>query len=774
MRHVVIIPLLLLLLLPLSAISQIKGRVLAKDSGEPLSGATILSSENNTTRSDFYGNFELTAGTFPLILVTSKSPFLNDTSEIKSNTEITIYLQLPVRTMDAVVVSAGRRAQKVEEVTVSMEILKPALINNKGITDLEQAVNQSPGVFAMDGQVSIRGGGGYAYGAGSRVLLLWNGIPMVSPDVGDVKWNAIPMENASQIEIIKGASSVLYGSGALNGVISMSEKDPSRKGELTAKIQSGIYDNPKRASLKWWSKNPTFHSADVYYGKMHKRVGYTFSMNGFTSDGYRKGEVEDRARFGGSLVFRPEKVPQLKAGLFYNAQYQYTGNFILWESDSLGYIAQGGMEPMAPGSTLSYQKSIRLNVDPYVKFTDKFKNKHELKTRYYLVSTGNMTELYASAKAELFYADYQFQHSLGKGNLILGATSNKGMIKSSVFNNHVSNSAAVYGQIERKFGKLDFSGGMRLEYFQQDTKTPDSEWRGLPFYPILRAGAHYQAWRATHLRVSFGQGIRFPSVAERYVATSSGGVIVFPNPELRAEKGYSAELGVKQVVKIGEWKAMFDAAAFINDYSNMIEFTFGLYNPPGFAPSLDWLGFRAENAEAARITGLELSFNSSGKIKEVEVISLVGYTYMNPISKNTNPEYIYGVTGIGGFSDTNSRMLKYRFNHLAKADIEVNYKFIACGVSMRYNSYMRNIDAVFMQDLDPTLNTMYILPGLKEYREKYNGGSLVFDARIGYKFEKNYRISLILNNILNSEYTSRPGDIQPPRTVIAQFSYQLQ
>jgi len=719
---VVVIPLLLLLLLPLSAISQIKGRVLAKDSGEPIAGATILSSENNTTRSDFYGNFELTAGTFPLILVTSKSPFLNDTSEIKSNTEITIYLQLPVRTMDAVVVSAGRRVQKVEEVTVSMEILKPALINNKGITDLEQAVNQSPGVFAMDGQVSIRGGGGYAYGAGSRVLLLWNGIPMVSPDVGDVKWNAIPMENASQIEIIKGASSVLYGSGALNGVISMSEKDPSRKGELTAKIQSGIYDNPKRASLKWWSKNPTFHSADVYYGKMHKRVGYTFSMNGFTSDGYRKGEVEDRARFGGSLVFRPEKVPQLKAGLFYNAQYQYTGNFILWESDSLGYIAQGGMEPMAPGSTLSYQKSIRLNVDPYVKFTDKFKNKHELKTRYYLVSTGNMTELYASAKAELFYADYQFQHSLGKGNLILGATSNKGMIKSSVFNNHVSNSA----------------------------------------------------WRATHLRVSFGQGIRFPSVAERYVATSSGGVIVFPNPELRAEKGYSAELGVKQVVKIGEWKAMFDAAAFINDYSNMIEFTFGLYNPPGFAPSLDWLGFRAENAEAARITGLELSFNSSGKIKEVEVISLVGYTYMNPISKNTNPEYIYGVTGIGGFSDTNSRMLKYRFNHLAKADIEVNYKFIACGVSMRYNSYMRNIDAVFMQDLDPTLNTMYILPGLKEYREKYNGGSLVFDARIGYKFEKNYRISLILNNILNSEYTSRPGDIQPPRTVIAQFSYQLQ
>ena len=37
----------------------------------------------------------------------------------------------------------------------------------------------------MDGQVSIRGGGGFSYGAGSRVLLLWNGVPMISGDAGD-------------------------------------------------------------------------------------------------------------------------------------------------------------------------------------------------------------------------------------------------------------------------------------------------------------------------------------------------------------------------------------------------------------------------------------------------------------------------------------------------------------------------------------------------------------------------------------------------------------
>ncbi|NBX80438.1 MAG: Plug domain-containing protein, partial [Flavobacteriales bacterium] len=113
-----------------------------------------------------------------------------------------------------VVITAGRRNQNIEDVPISMEIIRPELVNNKGLSSLEQAVDQSPGVYSMDGQVSIRGGGGYAYGAGSRVMLLWNGIPMLSPDLGDVKWNAVPMEQTSQIEILKGASSVLYGSGA--------------------------------------------------------------------------------------------------------------------------------------------------------------------------------------------------------------------------------------------------------------------------------------------------------------------------------------------------------------------------------------------------------------------------------------------------------------------------------------------------------------------------------------------------------------------------------
>ena len=147
-----------------------------------------------------------------------------------------------------------------------------------------------------------------------------------------------------------------------------------------------------------------------------------------------------------------------------------------------------------------------------------------------------------------------------------------------------------------------------------------------------------------------------------------------------------------------------------------------------------------------------------GKIGKFEIITLIGYTYMNPISLNNDSAYI------ASFSDTLSGMLKYRFRHLAKADIEVNYNKLSFGVSCRYNSFMANIDKVFEESIQGT----FILPGLKEYRKIYNKGNLVFDARFAYKLNEKVRLSVIGNNILNSEYSSRPGDIQPPRNFAIQ------
>jgi len=231
--------------------AQIKGLVQDGKNKEALVGAKIFLSTGEKAITNPLGNFVLKPSAYPVYLKVSMIGYISDSLKITKDTTLTFDLYSQVQEIKTVVVTAGRRNQDIEDVAVSMEIIRPELVNNKGLASLEQAVDQSPGVYSMDGQVSIRGGGGYAYGAGSRVMLVWNGVPMLAPDLGDAKWNSVPMEQASQIEILKGASSVLYGSGALNGIIAVTEKEPGPKGELKAKIQSGIYDDPRRKSMIW-------------------------------------------------------------------------------------------------------------------------------------------------------------------------------------------------------------------------------------------------------------------------------------------------------------------------------------------------------------------------------------------------------------------------------------------------------------------------------------------------------------------------------------------
>jgi iron complex outermembrane receptor protein len=784
--------LLLLLFIPIGFIAQISGIVREKSTNTPIVGAKITASDGSKAISDFDGKFKLNSQKFPITIITSMMQFLNDTITVNKVEEIVIKMGEQTKDLVTIVVSAGRRKQTIEEVPVSMEIIRPQLIDNKGITDLEQAVDQTPGVFTMDGQVSIRGGSGFAYGTGSRVLLLWNGMPLLSGYAGDTQWNAIPMEQTAQIEVMKGAASVLYGSGALNGVISLVEKEPGIIPETKVKVAYGFFDNPRRTSLKWWLKTPMMQQIEAYHGQMFKKMGYTLSTTLFHNDGFKQGETEYRGRVSGSLFFKPQKILRLKAGLGYNYQYQKTGNFLIWQSDSLGYTPSGGADTSNSESTLTYNIGHRFFIDPYLKYIDKYNNRHNLKARIYSATNNNINNPQQGSGAVIYFSEYQFQKQFGNGITLTSGISNiYNVVISKLFGNHTSNNIAAYSQYEHKIGKLDITAGVRLEYFEMDGKSGDTDFLlskkdslTIPFYPVFRTAFHYELAKYTHLRASLGQGIRYPAVAERFIQTSVGALNIFSNPNLRPEIGWSAEIGIKQGVKIGTWKGMFDISAFINEYSNMMEFSFIYYNPLTqlpynfFNPSPedlqfssnpnydlnDFIGFQAQNAEKARITGLDFSFNSSGKLGNVEIISLIGYTYMNPISLNSDPSYTFY------FSDPTSKMLKYRFKHLAKADVEASYKKISLGFSFRYNSFMKNIDKMFEQ---PIAGSTYILPGLLEYRKKFNKGVFVIDFRLGYKLKDNFRIGLIANNIFNAEYSSRPGDIQAPRNFMAQLQMKF-
>ena len=682
--------------------ATVKGKVTDKITGESLIGANITYAEGKGTITDIEGNYTLSvpAGTYTLVF--RYVGYEDVKKEITLTAGQTVVLDIQIsegKELETVVVSAGKFEQKLEDLTVTMAVIKPSLLENKNVTNAETILDQVPGVSIQDGQVSIRGGSGFAYGAGSRVLMMVDELPLLSGDAGDVKWNTLPIENLSQIEVIKGASSVLFGSSALNGTINIRTAYPTDKPLTKVTVTHGIYDNPKRPEIQWWDENPYYTGINFLHSQQFGNLDVVIGGAGFTDQGYRVEEDEHRGRINFNLRYRDKYIKGLSYGVNLNAQKSKSGVFLIWKDTANVYLPSYGNDPANPETTVSVNYGIRMNVDPYLDYFTKNGNKHTIRTRLYWVRNTNNTN--QSSDSYLTYGEYQFQKKF-KNELTLtsGIAGFYNTVKSELYGDHEGNNVGIFTQADKKFGqRFTVSGGLRLEYYKLDDDETVSSFKivkgndttTLPVQPVFRAGLNYKLFEHTNLRASFGQGYRYPSIAEKYVSTSVGALNLFPNPNLKAERGWSSEFGIMQGIKIGKWKGFIDGAYFWTEYKDMMEFAFGVYNPAPLtqiSELFNWVGFRAVNAESARITGLDFSIMGSGKCGPTNITVFAGYTYMNPITLNNDSAYL------SSFSDT-TNVLKYRYKHLAKADLQIDYNRWSAGISVRYNSVMVNIDKSF-------------------------------------------------------------------------------
>ncbi len=777
---------------------RFSGSIIDTVSKESIPGAILKIINIKNISSDDDGKFSIVLNSGRITVNVSAIGYnsIITTIDLFSPIEKFFYLKPETSQLETVVISVGKYEQKVEEVTVSTTVLKPQLIENKNTVNCETIMEQVPGVTVQDGQVSMRGGSGFAYGAGSRVLLVVDDMPMLSGDAGDIKWNALPVENIEQIEVLKGASSVLYGSGALNGVINVRTAYPREKPITKINITQGVYDNPLRDSIRWWRKgeNPVFSGMYFLHSRQVKQLDVVVGGAFLADGGYREGEDEYRGRLNWGLRYRPKKNKRINFGINGNVSRAKGGLFIIWQDDANVYRPSGGANPDSAGSTLSRYKNDRFSVDPYLNYYTKSGNKHSFRLRSFGTINRNATDTNnQNSNANILYGEYQFQYGArSKWKLVSGIAGYSNRVRAALYGNHDGTNVAGYTQVDRKFfNRLNVSAGMRLEYYSLDDKENISTYQRikngdtttLPFQPVFRAGLNYQLTKTTFLRGSFGQGFRFPSVAEKYVTTSVGSLKLFSNPGLLPEHGWSSEIAVKQVFKIGGWKGYLDVAGFYTRYNNMTEFTWGLYAPTGmplsFNPSspgylLNWVGFSARNAERAQISGIEVELAGAGKINKVDVYTLFGYTYMNPITLNNDSAYR------ATFSNPESNILKYRYKHLIKGDIQFDWKIFSIGMSVRYNSKMINVDQTFYNLQVPIVGTNsfinlgdMLLPGFPSYRKRFGGAALVFDARFMLKLSNTTKLGIIGNNIFNREYMGRPGDVQAPRNIAVQFNVKF-
>ncbi len=773
----------------------ISGVIIDQETKEKLIGVNIITKDGKGTATDIFGKYilKLEAGNHQITYryIGYKDIVKDITLKNGQQKIIDIKLKTASEQLSTVVISAGKFEQNLEEITVSMEVLKPSLIENKNTIDIQTALDQVPGVNITDGQANIRGGSGWSYGAGSRVLVMVDDMPLISGDAGQVQWKLIATENINQVEIIKGASSVLYGSSALNGVINIRTAFPTQKdidknttslvsrvfpGYTKVNMHFGLIDKPKREELNWnGDKRRAFKGVDFFHAMKLKNLDLSLGGNIFKDDGYRKGEITDRKRFNFGLKYKNRKIEGLSYGINGNFLFQSTGSVMIWKSLQEAYTPLGDEVTTTSGDTY--------NIDPFITYMHG-NSRHSLRTRYLKVINDNSTKGKDDGQdneSEIYYTDYQWQKNIDKYNLRItsGITNEIVYARSDLFQgNNSRKNHSLYTQLDKKWNKLNISLGARYEYFSIDSEK-DHVMDGDTINhidagkPVFRTGLNYQIAEYTYIRSSWGQGYRFPSMAELFISTNQSGLEIYPNPDLKPESGWSTEIGIKQGVRLGNWMGYLDVAAFLMRYDDMMEFTFSLWGEKG-------PGFKSVNVGETQISGIEFSMTGQGKVSEDITINILGgYTYMNPISLDLNKVYATAfddTTEITyAISSSDTTVLKYRYRHLAKIDAEIVYKKLSLGSSLRYNDFMQNIDKIFTEPLinEGIPGVFDGIPGINDAREKFKGGDFIIDIRAGYQINKNIRLGVIINNLLNREYMSRPANMMPQRTFAMQLSMKI-
>lgn len=771
----------------------IKGKITDVDSHEPVPFVNIgIKDQHKGTTSDMDGKFELPIAPGDYIILFSSIGFEKHSEKVSVKAGkpivLNVSLKVTIHDLNTTVVSASKYEQKLEEATNSVDIIKPGMLETKNILTLDKAIESVPGVAIVDNEPQIRGGSGFSSGLGSRVMILIDEIPIMSPDAGRPVWSFLPVEDVEQIEVVKGASSVMYGSAALNGAINIRTAYPKDKPLTKVTLTSGIYSvPPKRYTKSWDGFNPIILGASFIHSRRINNFDYVVGGNFLSDPGYigapphdttgdyDKGAFDKNFRVNFGTRVRSIKVEGLTYGVNGNFMYSKNTKAYFWMD------ADSNIFRSYPGAITNFNE-FQFYVDPYVKYFGPKGASHSLKNRVYYANNGANNN--QSTMSYSIYDEYQFSKMFKKlGNLIINAgmmnmySYSYGKVFSGDFNkagSKTSDNFAVYLQTEKKFFKwLTISAGARWEYYKLGDYT-DSK-------PIFRAGINMKATKTTYFRTSFGQGFRFPTIGERYISTYSGNFGIYPNPELQSETSWNAEAGVKQLFKIKNFVGFVDVCGFLQQYQNYIEFTAALWGRNMLPDSSGYdisknLGYKFLNTADARVWGIDCAIMGEGKLaKNFSMTIMAGYTFSRPTSLDPDMVYYHDsilnqdFTYTNSSSDTRESILKYRFEQLGKIDIDFTYKSISIGFSGKYYGFMYNIDKFFLENDRPGLfNT-----GIKQYRKDHHGGDYVFDTRISYELKKHFRFSLLVNNLLNTEYSLRPISVQPPRVTSIQIVYKV-
>lgn len=180
--------------------------------------------------------------------------------------------EMPVYSLDEVVVTATRTMKEIQEVPSSISVITAKDMEKKNIHTVRDAIGQMPGLHidrqGDSSEISLRGFDT------TNILVLVDGVQMNSTYNSRVNLNEIPVDNIERVEVLRGAASSIYGGHAVGGVVNITTKEAKKEGTTaTANLSYGSHDT--------WKKSVYLHS------KANEKWSFGMGYEERKSDGFR-------------------------------------------------------------------------------------------------------------------------------------------------------------------------------------------------------------------------------------------------------------------------------------------------------------------------------------------------------------------------------------------------------------------------------------------------------------------------------------------------------
>ena len=479
--------------------------------------------------------------------------------------------------LEQVVVTATKTQQSIREVPAAVSVVTREQIEQSAASTVDQLLQAVPGVYAarMDASSPSRIAQTYTRGlpGNSRTLVLLDGIPMNVLYDGQVDWSQLSTQDIERVEVVRGASSGLYGANAMGGVINILSRIPEEGIHSKLGVEYGSLNSKRVVASHTQNTGPTSFLVSASH---YESDGYNMWRGDSTVPASHRDVIGTvKENYSAKVLHEIDASRILEAGLSYMKD-ETTG---FYKPGTGGYI---------PQTREQFVPSLRYSAD-------------EAGANTSLVAYGRFGKQWSDTLATPAYASisekgvYNDQTLGANGQRTFQLTDNQRLtVGADVLDGTIDNHFTYPGTSRLRKTKGDLE---RYGFFVQDEIKINARWRanvagrydhwkyggnqtdtgagqpnssytttkGSGFSP--KFGLLYKLSEAVNLRATAGKAFNLPDMFNLYANTKRGTTTNWANPNLTPEKVKSYDLGVDYYFgKTGYIKA----TAYQNDATDFI------------------------------------------------------------------------------------------------------------------------------------------------------------------------------------------------------------